>query len=844
MTLRTLITLCVGMWMSAVWCSGETVFELQQLSRRDLQVATSSELTSHTVDLDPQEGRLTLRVQGEAGAHAQVTIRLPRPMQAPGEVRFKASTRNLMSTPQQPALYLETASGEYLPVLLPQGGDYQELGRALFGQDETAEQLIGFGLHLQLDEAGMGELQLQELSVDIEGNFLPEARVEQILSEAPNVQSSLSIRARQPLRLTVNGQLLSGIGYAPATGEAMPQVAWNRVRLNLGGGAESLVPYRDYLDRHLMGELLERAQQADTWLLIELEISSAPAWSTTPAAHLSPAWQESCQRIIRQVMAALAVSPHSDRIMAISLRIGHHGTGASWPLAHTQETEQTFRDWLAERYAGVEALREAWNRPSLNLERPIWTPPVADQSGDVFDFIHPMASQENRDRQAFLQETWLSFVLQLSETIKTATSGQLLVGIYGGPAAWANPGTSGQADWSHDTLLGWLNAPSIDLLEVPSALPDPLLLADAAGRRGKLLLIRYRPWQADPIGELRRQFAQAALRPALLEVEEGARFHARQPGLGEALSKLSEVAARLSILDRTEQPQVAIGLGSAVYDVLAPDADDLALLAWPRLSWARSGFPYRVDLVDDLEPESHRLAIYQQALVAGETWLQRAQAARTDGRVQAFTWGTAVVSEDRVSPKSLAQITNLGIRWRPESTRFFLNPLPTMRSEMGIEAIRGYLGWPSQVTQQESGLTYQQGPQFLVDDDDQDVTVLATYPENGQPAMAWRQTDDWTSFYSASPYLNPEILRALADTAGVHCYLESDDKAFFSGRFIALQPDVDGPIELTMPTEETLYEVWREQELEPAEVHRLELTADRSYLFFRGNWDEWINARR
>ncbi len=63
------------------------------------------------------------------------------------------------------------------------------------------------------------------------------------------------------------------------------------------------------------------------------------------------------------------------------------------------------------------------------------------------------------------------------------------------------------------------------------------------------------------------------------------------------------------------------------------------------------------------------------------------------------------------------------------------------------------------------------GPVFYVDDPR--AISLGTYPD-GKTALALRQFDEWNSIYSAVPVLDTNVLRNVADFAGVHIYCDED----------------------------------------------------------------------
>jgi hypothetical protein len=53
-------------------------------------------------------------------------------------------------------------------------------------------------------------------------------------------------------------------------------------------------------------------------------------------------------------------------------------------------------------------------------------------------------------------------------------------------------------------------------------------------------------------------------------------------------------------------------------------------------------------------------------------------------------------------------------------------------------------------------------------------------------AFAVRRLPEWTSVYSAVPYLTPEVMRNLAKLAGVHVYRDSNDILYANRHFVVV----------------------------------------------------------
>lgn len=80
-------------------------------------------------------------------------------------------------------------------------------------------------------------------------------------------------------------------------------------------------------------------------------------------------------------------------------------------------------------------------------------------------------------------------------------------------------------------------------------------------------------------------------------------------------------------------------------------------------------------------------------------------------------------------------------------------------------------------------------------------------PEMG--AFAVRELADWTSVYSACPYLSIELMRNLAEMAGVHVYRDADDILYADRHFVAIHTGKEPATDvLRLPQAGPVYDVF------------------------------------
>ncbi len=76
--------------------------------------------------------------------------------------------------------------------------------------------------------------------------------------------------------------------------------------------------------------------------------------------------------------------------------------------------------------------------------------------------------------------------------------------------------------------------------------------------------------------------------------------------------------------------------------------------------------------------------------------------------------------------------------------------------------------------------------------DDNNVTVWGRYNSDNKPALVYKQLENYNSFYSAIGNLPGNVLRNIANFAGVHIYNDGNDAVYINDMLIGVYPDIDG----------------------------------------------------
>ena len=213
---------------------------------------------------------------------------------------------------------------------------------------------------------------------------------------------------------------------------------------------------------------------------------------------------------------------------------------------------------------------------------------------------------------------------------------------------------------------------------------------------------------------------------------------------------------------------------------------------------------------------------------------------KSTGSTIISTWGNGFVSDRYLTKRGIENISEIKLKLVPEKSRV------TQISTFGLDtsiwhrlstAMTGSVSDALGSTNHTPSFTF--GPTFAIADDS--ANVLSEFKDDRGPSVVLKDLDTWQSVYSCSPVMNPDLIRKILVKRGLHTYLNSNDICYINESFIRIQTLNAGIRELTLPTHESLYEVFRDQELTKAMHHRLDLTENKTYLFYRGSKSSWNN---
>ena len=483
----------------------------------------------------------------------------------------------------------------------------------------------------------------------------------------------------------------------------------------------------------------------------------------------------------------------------------------SWlrPLSgYDPATKAAFRQWLKAR--GVAAAESA-EPPSAEARR-------AHPYGLLRD---PAKERLLIEFARFQQEEMAEHVTAMAAACRKGTGGQKLVVFFYGYLFEFPPLQTGAPTSGHYALSTVLKSPDIDILCSPISYTDrdwlgsaPCMTAAESVMNAGILWLNeddsrtfLDPRQQEHVQEgglvNLEQTQQVMLRNTAQEALRGfGSWWMDLPAQGwfddariwEMMVALQPVDAALLQRRQRFTPEIAAIVDE---DSMCHLPGGSAAFARPliydgRAALGRCGAPYGQYLLDDViaqkVPAKLQVFLAAWALTAAE---RAALAAPHPGQARVWCYAPGYVYPDRLDLAGIKDLT--GFETRPVSLPSAA-VTPTAAGQQaglteGWEALNPWA--PKEPIQ----------PLFAVT-----ATPAETWAvySDGSPAVVVRQSERGLEAFVGVPKLTPELLRALAQLAGVHLYIEGKATVWASEGFLSFQAQATGPLTLDTGQEGTI----------------------------------------
>jgi len=543
--------------------------------------------------------------------------------------------------------------------------------------------------------------------------------------------------------------------------------------------------------------------------------------STKAVSFASQAWLREAGEAFARYIDHIQASPYADRVIGYHIGAGIYGEWHWKGSEHLPDLSPAmtnrFRAFLRARYRTVEALRKAWNDPAVTFDSAEVPGMEARLSTDVGMFRDPAKSLRVTDYYECHHRASEDAALHFCHVAKQQSSGRSLTGIFFGYTSnvlWIQEGghlevsrilRSLDVDFlcSPHTYVGRAMGDDGGLRALPGswALHGKYFMDESDDRTHRVppsQVARLATTMSDSIAVLRREFVN------VLTQNSGQWWFDQDcqwfddPVLMRELSAMTRAGQRSLALPRQRVSQVAVlvDLKSVYYTAnWRADRDPVTPLLlndqWRALY--RMGTPFDLYQVSDLRdprmPE-YRCYIFLNAFyLTKEDREAIARRVKRDGKVAVWLYAPGIISESGLDVAQVSELIGMAARMEDKAA-------PT-RGRLSLETetpVAQRLSWGSDTPV---------SPRVWVEDQD---TLVMGEAADGRPAMAVRQTDQWTSIWLSGPVAPPELLRAITQSAGAHIYLDSGDPFYANASFLAIHTSRAGKKLFRLPAKCDVYD--------------------------------------
>lgn len=470
-----------------------------------------------------------------------------------------------------------------------------------------------------------------------------------------------------------------------------------------------------------------------------------------------------------------------------------------------------FRDWLRAKYRKDAALRVAWQNPLATFDTVTIPSRAQRQHTEIGSFRDPAKEQAVIDFYLYNSDLVADTICTFAQAVKGFTRNKKVVGAFYGYLLQLC-GEQRQQNAGHLALAKVLASRDIDFLTSPTSYAFRQLggegtshfmsLLGSVALHGKLwfdendIRTSMAPgaigtWgkQADVAGDIVQQEKELAnvmvSGTAQWWFDVGGNVYG-DAALMDRIARLARNASEVQALDRTPADEVAMIVDerSLCWMRVGDKALGAPLLVGQLPALSRIGAPVGHYLASDLPQLRDRKVFFIMTSFAPTEQDRRAiDALKRDGHVLVFVAAPGLYREGQLDEAGMEALT--GIRLRLDRA-----------AVASAVSVTGGHPWTKGLT----GTTYGPGrPNAPVCyADDAGAQVLGTLP-NGRAGLVVKAGEGWTSVFSAVPLLPARLMRTIAEAAGVHTYIETEDVVWANRQMVAVSVKEGGRRKVRLP---------------------------------------------
>lgn len=567
-----------------------------------------------------------------------------------------------------------------------------------------------------------------------------------------------------------------------------------------------------------------------------------PSWA-------SETWRKDTIEGLRRLIAHIEASPYADRV------IGYHiasGTTEEWMMWGANERSWVdyspvniarFRDWLRKHYATVQDLRAAWKDPEVTFETAAIPLRSVRERAELGSLRDPEREQQSIDFYEYNSDLVADTVCTFASAVKDITRGEKTVGVFYGYLLQLC-GEQRQQNAGHLALERVLASPDIDFVCSPTSYAFRQLGGEGTSHFMSLLgsvKLHGKLWfdendirtslsggktgewgrPADVAGDLLQQDKELANvitnGAAQWWFDVGSNKY-NDPVLMDRIAHLTTAADQALSLDRTSKDEVALVVDEDSLRYLkVGDAMGTHLLLRQLPSLQRIGAPVGHYLTSDLPSLMDRkMLLLTTSIAPSDRDRRNIEAAKSGGRALVFCWAPGLYRNGKLDETGMADLSGIRLKLSHEATPLRITIDGTDPLVAGLQG-------------QSYGIDTAVTPVALPDDPS--ATVLGTLPD-GRPGLVVKRYPTWLAVYSAAPLLPSALLRRIAEAAGVHEYITTEDVVWASQDLVAVCVKDPGRRTISLPRKADVTDLYSGEKLGTA-VDRIEADfADRATRVF------------
>ncbi len=458
-------------------------------------------------------------------------------------------------------------------------------------------------------------------------------------------------------------------------------------------------------------------------------------------------------------------------------------------------------------------------------------------------FLHPVAQHRLIQFLRFQQEVMVEAMEDFARIIKEETQGRKLVVYFYGYLFELAGLPGGAAVSGHLALERLLKCPHVDILCSPISYLDRqaggtggfMAPVDSVHLHGKLWLNEddtrtYLSKPEDNYGRAetpaetlavhQRNFAHNATRGSAcwwMDLMGAGWLDSKE--IWDNLATLNRLYADLLPRMKPYRPEIAVVVDEASLCYLSyGNAVTLPLLSQMRQALYRIGAPVGLYLLSDVcagKVEHARLFLVLNAFAPIDTQRRALQGLMRRGKMVVWFYAPGYIRGSSISAENISNLIGIHVAERERIPSGQVSVLPAGASQARREGF---------------GVDAPLEPAFVVDDPA--ARSLATFGATGEVAVAVKKVGRGWSVFVGTVGTNADLLRSLAEQAGVHLYTRPGEVVIAGNSLLAIH-GAEGYCHIRLPARATVYDAIRGETLAKHEQDVTVRTEKGQTLLFR-----------